>query len=144
MITLVILAGISASFSFFLDYALGHPMSDNVSTKAILFRYSLWLAKRKLGAAEISKIRESFQPMISGNPSRDADTNDLIKKTIMLEGRKLFFYEQMFGMCPYCTNFWISQFFAVILYFYFPLQHIDPICYFVTIPFLSHTILRKL
>ena len=48
LILCLVLAVVPASFSYFIDYCLGHPMSDKINTKAILFRYSLWLAKRRV------------------------------------------------------------------------------------------------
>lgn len=141
-----LLATIPAAFNYFLDYCLGHPMSeDKVSTKAIFFRYSYWLAKRRLTTEKHKDIVVAFAPMLN---SEDEETReqgkDQMKLTIMTAGRKLFFYEQAFGMCPYCTNFWCSQITATVLFLTITPIVFHPLFFFLIIPIFSHSILRKL
>lgn len=145
MVTVFLLSFIPATFNYFLDYCVGHPMSDQVSTKAIFFRYSFWLANKALPLKKRKEIVAALSPLLN---SDDIETRkqgvEQLKLSIMAAGRQYFFYEQAIGMCPFCTNFWVSQITALILYFTTPLLFIHPIFFFLLIPIYSHSILRKL
>lgn len=145
ILLLVFFAAIPACFNYFFDYAAGHPMSDKVSTKAIFFKYSLWLAKRRLPEKKYKEIVKSLAPLLNND---DADIRrqgkEQLDLSIMTAGREFFFYEQALGMCPFCTNFWIAQFAAIIFFFTVPLASFNELIFFITTPVFSHTILRKL
>jgi len=145
IITCVLLAMIPAAFNYFFDYCVGHPMSDEISTKAILFRYSYFLAKRALPEEKYKQLVAGFAPLLNNDdPDKRKDGKDQLKKAVMISGRKHFFYEQAIGMCPFCTNFWVCQACSLLFYFTIPLAFINPLFYFIMIPIFSHTYLRKL
>lgn len=130
---------IPACFNYFLDYCLGHPMSDKVSTKAILFRYSYWMARRLVPLSKEREIVNSLAPLLN---SDDADIRrqgkEQLQLSLMMAGRQYFSYEQALGMCPFCTNFWTSIITAFVVFSFIS----NPI-FFLLIPIFSHTILRK-
>lgn len=150
----ILLSLIPCCFSYFLDYCLGHPMSDNPQIKEVFSWYSLFLAKRRLDSIQNSlesgrsifrNLNTHFYPMLSNDdPAQRRDGRDQLNKTIMLEAQKHFTFEKALGMCPFCTNFWISQAAATVFFFYIHLAFINPIFFFILIPIFSHTILRKL
>lgn len=146
LITCIALSLIPATFGYFLDYALGHPMSEtNVSTKAIFFKYSLWLATKALPHRKYRQLLEHYAPMMNeSDPDIKKQGEEQFKLSIMEAGRNYFFYQQAIGMCPFCTNFWLSQITALILASTVPLTFIHPAFYFILIPIFAHTILRKL
>lgn len=142
----LLLSTIPAAFSYFLDYCLGHPMSDDkISTKAIFFRYSLWLAKKAIEQKKEREIVAGMAPLLnSDDPAVRKQGQDQLKTLFMIAGRENFTYQQALGMCPYCTNFWICMIAAVIFYFTVPLAFINPFFFFLLIPIHSHIFLRKL
>lgn len=146
ILTCLGLSLIPATFSYFLDYCLGHPMSDNnISTKAVFFRYSYWLAKKALPVAKYKQLVQHYAPMMNDeDPDIRKQGEQQFKLSVMQAGNDYFFYEQAIGLCPFCTNFWICQITAMILFFTVPLTFIHPVFYFIFIPIFSHTILRKL
>jgi len=145
ILTAFLLSAIPAAFNFFLDYCLGHPMSDRVNTKAIFFRYSLSLALKALPEKQYREIVSALAPLLN---SSDKQTRKEGKKqldlSIMTAGREYFFYEQAFGMCPFCTNFWVALICSAVFFFTIPLYTINPIFFFLLTPIFSHSILRKL
>jgi hypothetical protein len=149
IVDILAVAGLSlipATFGYFLDYALGHPMSETeTSTKAIFFRYSLWLAARRLSVQKKQELVAHFADGLnSSDRNEKATALRMYRLSVMQAGRELFFYEQAIGMCPYCTNFWLCQITALILFYTTPLSFINPAFFFLIIPIFSHTILRKL
>lgn len=143
--SLLLLSLIPACFNFFLDYTLGHPMSDNVSSKAIFFRYAYWLAKRKISASALQTLTDYYSPMInSTDPAQARDGKSQFQVAVVMQGRESFYWEQPIGMCPFCTNFWIALFVSFIVYFTIPFSVVDPIFTLLIIPVFSHAILRKL
>jgi len=143
--TLFSLATIPATFNYFLDYCLGHPMSEQPSRKAIFFSYSLWLAQGRVPLKKYRELIEAFEPLLT---SEDEDTKhqgkQQLEMTVLTTGREKFYLEQALGMCPFCTNFWMSLFTAFVLFHWCVPLVINPILYFIIIPIFSHTILRKL
>lgn len=146
IIMFFLLASIPAGFSFFLDYALGHPMSDDkVSPKAIFFGYSLALAKNALPDKKQEEIEKFFRDQLSdSDPSIRIEAKQRMNEALMKEGRKYFFFQQAFGMCPFCSNFWVAFIAANIYMFHIPTLFFHGIFYLITIPVFSHVILRKL
>lgn len=145
ILTVLALSSIPAAFNYFLDYCLGHPMSDKVSTKAIFFRYSLFLAKRALPIKKYKEIVTSLVPLLNhDDPDTRRQGKQQLDLSVMTAGRDYFFHEQALGMCPFCTNFWCSMMCAAVLYFTIPLATINPIFFFLLTPIFSHSILRKL
>lgn len=146
LLTCFFLSAIPAAFNYFLDYCLGHPMSDDkVSIKAILFRYSYWLAKRAMPMKKYQGLVAHYAKLLNNeDPEVRMQGREQLKTAVMYEGRKYFFYEQAIGMCPFCTNFWCSMIAALIFFFTIPLHVFNPIVFFLFTPIFSHTILRKL
>ncbi len=103
----------SAFFSWFLDYALGFPGKDDwdkINTKASLFFWTFYLSKLRVKKEGLYK--EIYEANADGLNSYDAyirnATQQTFKQLIVEKARQFFTFEQMFGMCIYCSNFWIS------------------------------------
>lgn len=128
IILIILLSAIPAAFSYFLDYCLGSPMDDDPNAKEILSWYSLFLASWRLR-------REKKTP---------SDQSRTQGKTILLAARKYYTWEKAFGMCIYCTGFWIALTAATVYYITVPLQFINSSFLFFLVPIFDHTILRKL
>lgn len=132
---ILFLALIPAGFSMLLDYALGFPGKEQVNPKAIFFcGWSFKLAKRRL--INSGRYQEILDQM---NDSGYQDPEG-ITLTIFMEGRKRFTWEQVLGMCSFCTNFWISLIAAFIMIF--TVQH--NFLLVLLIPIFSHLYLRIL
>jgi hypothetical protein len=146
LLTILLLSFIPASANYFLDYCFGRPMSEEPSTKAIFHKYPLYLATRRLkknGLYE-SIVGMYFLRLNAESPiDRNEGKRDL-ELQLLKTGRDFFFTEQALGMCPYCTNFWFSEFSAFFFFFTVRFQTIHPLFYFVLIPIFSHSILRKI
>lgn len=143
IITCLLLSAIPATFSYFLDYCLGHPMGE-ISIKAILFPYSYYLAKKAVPEKVYRDIISSLAHLLNhDDPDIRKQGQDQLKISIMTAGRDQFTYQQAIGMCPFCTNFWLCMIAAFIFFFTIPLS-INPIFFFLITPIFSHTILRKL
>lgn len=143
---IILLATIPASFNFFLDYCFGKPMSNEPSLKAVFSFYSLALAKARLKKMnKLNPIVMMFKNQLdSDEEAVRLDGKEQLEKSILLTAQKYFFWEQPFGMCPFCTNFWCSIIAAGVMFFTVPLTFIHPMFLFLFIPIFSHTILRKL
>lgn len=146
LIFIMLLAVIPAAFNFFLDYCLGKPMSKEPSLKAIFSFYAIWLATNRLKKMnQLNSIINSFSEQLnSDNPTLRADGKDQMNLTILITAQRYFTWEQPFGMCPFCTNFWFSLLAAGVMFFTVPFTFIHPIFLFLLIPIFSHSILRKL
>lgn len=155
VILLALLAAIPASFGYFLYYCMGEPMSDEPKTREIFSSYSLWLAKKRLDTikasvdkSDISIYRNLYQLFIprlsSDSPTERNDARTDFNKTLLFEAQKYWNTEKAFGMCPYCSNFWLALIAAIIFFFFIPLPSFSPFTYFIIVPVFSHSILRKL
>lgn len=148
IITLFLLAAIPAAFSYFLDYCLGHPMAEDINhinTKEILFKYSFFLAKLALPEKKQREIVAGLSPLLNDDdPEVRRHGKHQLKISIIVAGRDYFFIEKAFGMCQFCTNFWIAQIVALVCFFTVPMFNVNPILFFLIIPIFSHAILRKL
>jgi hypothetical protein len=93
MIALICLyvAAFSAFLSFFLEYSFGFPMSDRVNTKAIFFKWTYFLAFRRL---------KKVEPI--------AVSNDDDKGYIVSTARGFWVWEYALGMCKVCSNVWVA------------------------------------
>jgi hypothetical protein len=146
LIFIVLLALIPASFSFLLDYCLGFPNGDALNTRAIFFKYTLGLALRRVKKiGKFEEVKDSFSLMTgSDDPQSRQQGKEQLALTIVLMGREFFTWERMVGMCPVCTNFYISTIAAGPFFFFIPLTYFSPGLYFIFIPVFSHLILRKI
>lgn len=131
IVLIIFIAAISASFSYMMDFGFGYPgkqFAEDMNPKALLFRWSFFLAKRRLNKRYVDDQRILI--------------NDLqeYKLHIFGLGRELFTWENAFGMCQFCCNFWISLIFAIIFYF----TTFQDWILFISTPVFSHFILRKI
>lgn len=141
----ILLASIPAAFSYLLDYALGHPMAEQVQLKEIFSSYSIWLAKMALPERKKRDIVASLSPLLNDDdPEIRRHGKDQLNLSYLAAGKEYFYIEKALGMCPFCTNFWIAQIAAIIFFFSVPTFFINPIFFFLLIPIFSHAILRKL
>ena len=144
LILCLLLSCVPATFSYLLDFCLGHPMANEVNTRAIFFPYSYFLAKKRIGKKQQREFEIAFKDMLnSDNPGTRKDGVKQMKVSIMLLAQKEFGFEQALGMCIFCTNVWISLIAATFFFFFVPL-HSASILYFLLIPIFSHSLLRKL
>lgn len=150
------LAFFSFLVSYFLDYILGRPSSQNPNQKAIFFFWTYFLARKRLEREEPSLYKSLMGSISQGiAPIQKTDglpvlNNFAIKEVVVAqivnEGRELFSWELPFGMCSVCTNFWISFFVAICgeiaKYNNIGFDYYDILFIFVVV-FYSHYILRK-
>jgi hypothetical protein len=147
--TIILLSLVPCCLGYFLDYCLGQPGSDQPKVSEIFSGYTLWLSRKALQPGRMQEIYSDHQPLLS---SEDAMTrvqgDQQVKQVIIEDAKKLFTWQKAVGMCPFCTNVWISWLFVVVLFIVIPFHAltvvIPPICLFLLIPIFSHTILRKL
>lgn len=144
IITCILLAAIPATFSYMLDYALGHPMSD-FKPKEIFSGYSYKLALKALPEKKYKALVSGFAPLLnSADPDQRRQGLEQLKIAVVNAGREHFFIEKAIGMCPYCTNFWLALIASLVIACTVPTSYMNPIFYFLLIPIFSHLILRKL
>lgn len=150
------LAWFSFLASYFLDYVLGKPYSQQPNQRAIFFFWTLFLAKRRLQREKPSLYDSLISGIdndnkfkitgIDGSPFDNGITEESVNLQIIQEGRKYFFWELPFGMCSICTNFWISLFIAIcgeiVKCKNIGFEFYDLLFIFVIV-FYSHFILRK-
>ena len=149
ILLILLIAAISASFSYMLDFALGFPGKEDaseVNTKAILFSWSFYLAKRKLSLGELFEIRDTHAPLKDSTKYEIEMLMRGYKTHVFGIARELFTWEHAAGMCIFCTNFYISLITASLIYFFHltELNIIPTFTIFITTPVFSHLILRKL
>lgn len=130
-----LLATVPAAFSYFLDYCLGFPGKEQINTKAIFFGWSYMLARRRL------KKKKTYNQILHDLKGFE---QDLVKTTVFMDARKHFTWEQIFGMCIFCTNFYVSSIAATVFFFTIPVDHFQGWILFLIIPLYSHLILRKI
>lgn len=145
---ILFIAAISASFSYMLDFALGYPGKEDaseVNTKSFLFGWSFFLAKRRLSIGQLFEIKDKYNQLDDSTKYEIEMLNRQYKTHVFGIARELFTWEFAFGMCIYCTGFWIALIFSILIYL-MPVQHLIILPkYFVliTTPVFSHLILRK-
>lgn len=146
IVLLIFLSFVPACFSYFLDYCLGFPSSDDkLGTSAIFFWYTFRLARRRLTPKQHNDIVMGLKGMLDhDDPATRHEGKRLLKIAVVMEGRKYFKWELAFGMCPFCTGFWIALISAFIMLWHIDLIAIFPPFIFILIPIFAHTILRKL
>lgn len=121
----------SGCFSYLLDYALGQPGKEDaseVNERAILFFWSYYLAANRMKVTNKYFTRQT-------------------KKDLFATGRDLFTWEFAFGMCMYCTNYWVSVLLFALPAIIFDLANLQSLPNFIlllTTPIFSHFILRKI
>lgn len=100
-------------FSYWINYAMGGPLSDDerkVDVGAILFFIPKWLAIRRLKKIGIfhEALSEILQELaMTKNPrTRKALAKDK-KRDLYLSGREFFTWERSF-LCAICFHFWLT------------------------------------
>lgn len=136
-------ATIPASFSYFLDYCLGKPGSEQPNNSEIFSFYTLLISEWTLGRNKATKIMTNFIEMMRDKDQRH-DAQRLYFETVVAEAQKRFTFQKMFGMCIFCTGFWIALISTFFFVNVFPPSTMNPNFYFLLIPIFSHLILRKL
>lgn len=146
IILILLLSLIPTCFSYLLDYCLGQPGSDEFHPREIFSGYTIWMSKTMLPKERLKQIYDDHESLLKDpDPLVRSQWKDQMNKVIIEDAKKLFTWEKSIGMCIFCTNFWISLFFAWVFYNCdIPLHSIFPICFYFLIPIFSHTILRKL
>lgn len=138
---------ISSLFIFMLDYGLGKPADEKPGYGSFLFGYSFWHAKKALGKL-MTPIEQQYRDQLRTATSK-LDRHRIkrdYQQIVFTQGRELFTWQKVVGMCPYCTHFWFttllfvgSQLFVQrVNIFYFKENIITFIMYFL----LSHLLLR--
>jgi hypothetical protein len=147
ILTMLLMALIPASFSMLLDFCLGLP-SDDINVKAIFFRWTYYLAKRKLEInglwegmySDYLKVQKSLRDN-NANPVELIEHEIQFKQLVVEMGKKLFTWEYATGMCIYCTNVYVALLFGVYFTKFFS-SNVFLIPFIIVI--FSHVILRKI
>lgn len=133
---------ICAFFIYMLDYGLGKPADENPIYGNLLFAWSFFLARKALG--------KDYTPLLQQYRDQIADTDSETQRAfiyrsfqdiVFKQGRQLFTWQKVFGMCPICTHFWFTLIiFSMENIFVFKVNIIIFTLYFLV----SHVILRIL
>ena len=133
---------ICAFFIYMLDYGLGKPADEQPIYGNLLFSWSFFLAKKAMGV-NFPPIERQYKDQL--NHSTSSFERVQIKRAyqdiVFKQGRQMFTWEKICGMCPICTHFW----FTLIIFFlgnifFFKVNIIIFTLYFLS----SHVILRIL
>ena len=161
----LVISGLSCTTSLMLDFALGLPSSNENLTHSILWRWTIFLAKKRLLKSNPA-LYEKYMVFMNGiqnvpllNMPIDQDITELrnTKKVrenryypmLLKDAREYFTWENMLGICAVCTNFWVSViyciFFALIFTDYHTICVYLPqfIILFISIITFSNFSLRK-
>ncbi len=137
-------------FSMFLDNALGHPGKEfalDIDAGAIFFGWTYLLAYSRLSEMK----GEAYMRELFNNVSGEATTPEEIftserdyKKNVVHMAAKYWTFHRAFGMCIFCTNLWVCVLFCLLFTFAnpFTFEHFPNYMLFLTVPFLSHLILK--
>lgn len=146
-LTLIIL--VSVSFSKFLELCFGYPgkeFTSDIDAGAIFFGWSYHLAYMRVEIVHGEQWIRDLNARVLAEFTHPADVLTAkrdFKRAIFMEGRQFFTWERAFGMCIYCTNFWVSSIACLFFTSVNPLQSsLPPYFLFFTIPFLSLLILK--
>lgn len=146
LILLFGLAALPAAFSYFLDYCLGRPGADTPNGQAIFYGYTHRLALGRVRRENrLAGLLQAFGAQLnSDSPDTRKDGERQWKLAVLLTAQPLFGWEQLAGMCIFCTNFWLSLIAGGVMFVTVPLQFFHPALFFWIIPIISHLILRKI
>ena len=136
-----------AFFILMLDYGLGHPADEKVGYGSFLFPFSFWLAKRVMGPL-YPDLRKQYDEQLKAatNAIQRQQIKRSFQEIVFTQGRQLFTWQKVIGMCPYCSHFWFTLAvftFALVFkenIFYFKENIINLAFYFT----LSHVVIRFL
>jgi hypothetical protein len=126
-----------------LDYGLGKPADEQPIYGNLLFAWSFFLAKKALGKKNYRQFLTQYQSQMKGtiNPFERVQINRAYQDIVFKQGRQLFTWQKIVGMCPICTHFWFTLFiFLLGNIFFFKVNIIIFTLYFLS----SHVILRIL
>lgn len=133
---------IAALFIYMLDYGLGKPGDEKPVYGSLLSAWAFYLAKKALGSLYIS-LNQQYRDQLS-NAKNDLEKMQIkrsFREIVFMQGRQLFTWQKIAGMCPICTHFWFSLIlFFLVNIFYFHVNIIIFTLYFL----LSHFLIRLL
>lgn len=142
--TLLILSLFCAFFIYMLDYGLGKPADDQPVYGSLLFRFSFFLARKALGKDYTPLLQQYRDQLLDATTrTQKAALRRSFQEVVFMQGRQLFTWQKIVGMCPICTHFWFT-FIAFILENIFFLKEniiILQVLFYFT---LSHVIIRIL
>lgn len=109
------IGALSAMITIFLNYAIGKPAGE-FSPYEIFSSYTVWLSIRRLKAVDlynnyIGQYNENLQR--ANTKAEIIQLNNDFKKMLYDAADPFFTWERAVGMCPICTGFWITLFFAL-------------------------------
>ena len=114
---------ICALLIFMLDYGLGKPGDENFNKQALLFRWSFFLAKKRLkknGAWKSLYAQHSQNLTFSISTEERLIYTNNFKMIVFQNAQPFFTYEMILGMCPVCTHLWVTlSIFLSVDIFYF-------------------------
>lgn len=140
--TFAALSLICAFFIYMLDYGLGKPADENPIYGNLLFAWSFFLARKALGKDYRGIKVQYIQQMKHATTAFERkQIQRAFQDLIFKQGRQLFTWQKIFGMCPICTHFWFTLIiFSMENIFVFKVNIIIFTLYFLV----SHVILRTL
>jgi hypothetical protein len=142
MFTYFYLSLICAFFIYMLDYGLGKPGDERPVYGNLLFAWSFLLAKKALGSDyNIFALQYADQLQNASNALERKEIKRNFQDLVFRQGRTLFTWQKIVGMCPICTHFWFTIIiFLSVNIFYFHVNIIIFTLYFLT----SHVLIRLL
>jgi hypothetical protein len=154
IVYILFLVFICVFFSLMLDYGLGHPGKKvdefegiGPSAKELLFGWSYFLAKSMLQITPkyVLLVNQFADKINSTDYETAVKARRQFRYQVFIMGREMFTWQYAFGMCIFCTNFWISLFFAGFFTFisrFYVFITFPRYFLFLCIPIFSHAILR--
>lgn len=99
-----------AIFIYMIDFGMGKPGSDTPSFTHLLSFWPLFLAKMALGEKYDKLHKQYTEGLINadGDILQRKRIENEFHKVVFDNGRDLFYWEKIIGMCPICTHFWFS------------------------------------
>jgi hypothetical protein len=140
----------AVGFSMFLDNALGHPGKEyvqDIDAGAILFPWTYWLAYNRLETIKGEEFMRNLYYDLAGSAITAEDIftaeRDYKRNVVHMAGSFLTI-ERALGLCIFCTNFWVCVVFCAIFSICnpFTFEHFPNYILLLTVPFLSHLILK--
>ena len=105
----IILLSLTVTFVFrILYYAIGEPSSKEPNPLAILSRYVAYLSAKRLHKEGVVDYDANFIVYKDAEGERKKEMYVDLWNLTLNRSMKLFSWENVVGICPTCTFFWLS------------------------------------
>lgn len=122
-----LLAILSAMFVYMLDYGLGRPGDQQPNYSALLFGWSFFIAKKTLqNLSAWDNLQDQYIEQMKGavSPKHELEIKKSFREIVFNTARPLFSWQNIAGMCPICTHFWITFFLFLLVNIFYQKENI--------------------